>query len=126
MVVKSDCGIWMQDEQRFISVARAIAVDAMLALKLDPASDFMTRDKIIAAISDRVQRTLDEVLAGGYRQSPLPTADAEHIKRALDKMEENAERKIREMLAEVKRDSLESLRAKLIAESASQSVKTTG
>jgi hypothetical protein len=51
----------MQDEKRCESVARMVAMDCMMALNLDYANDFRTRDKIIVAISDRIDRTLNEI-----------------------------------------------------------------
>ena len=62
MVYKSDSGVWMADSP-FESVARMIAMDCMIALKLDHVHDFRTRDNIIMAISPRLQKSLDQVAA---------------------------------------------------------------
>jgi len=58
--VRSDVGVWMADEERCESVARMVAIDAMIALGLDPR-EFKTRDRVITAISDRINGTLDTV-----------------------------------------------------------------
>lgn len=58
--VRSDVGVWMSDPARCESVARMVAIDAMIALGLDQ-NDFRTRDKIIGGISDRVNGTLNSV-----------------------------------------------------------------
>ena len=62
MITKSDTGVWMWDERQFESVARVIAIDCMVVLGMDP-SDFRTRDKVIVAISPRVQQALNEAAA---------------------------------------------------------------
>jgi hypothetical protein len=74
MVVRSDVGVWMNDESRCESVARMVAVDCMMALGLDHINDFRTRDKIIVAISDRINRALSEV------------ADEDIYRRAMESM----------------------------------------
>lgn len=74
MVVRSDVGVWMHDESRCESVSRMVAVDCMMALGLDHINDFRTRDKIITAISDRINRALDEV------------ADDDIYRRAMESM----------------------------------------
>ncbi len=43
-----------------LSVARVIAEDAMVAMKMDP-SDFRTRDTIITAINPRLTDILDQI-----------------------------------------------------------------
>ena len=50
--------VWMLDSESCCSAERAIAVDAMLALGLDP-NDWRLRDKLIQAISPRVTGMLD-------------------------------------------------------------------
>ena len=60
MTTRSSCGVWMHDESRCESVARMVAIDCMVSLGLDP-NDFRTRDKIIVAISGRINQVLDEV-----------------------------------------------------------------
>ena len=79
MVKKSDVGVWMDNEDRFESVARMIAIDCMAALGMDHVHDFRTRDKIIAAISPRVQRTLDDV-SRCYRY-PMKSIDVPDVAR---------------------------------------------
>lgn len=64
----------MHDESRCESVARMVAVDCMMALGLDHVNDFRTRDKIIVAISDRINRALSEV------------ADEDIYRRAMESM----------------------------------------
>lgn len=56
-----------------MSVARAIAIDAMQAMGLDPA-EWRLRDRVIVAISERVNRTLDGV------------ADEDIYRRAMESM----------------------------------------
>ena len=51
---------WMASPDRCESVSRMVAIDAMIALGLDPA-DFRTRDKLILAINPRINGTLDFV-----------------------------------------------------------------
>lgn len=58
--VRSPEGEWMANGGRCEPIARLVAIDAMLALGLDP-SDFRTRYKLIDAISDRINGTLDSV-----------------------------------------------------------------
>lgn len=65
---RSDVGVWMHSEERTESVARMVAIDAMVALGLNP-NDFKTRDKIIGAISDRINATLDHVNDSIYRRA---------------------------------------------------------
>ena len=57
-VRRSPEGVWLTDGGRYESVARAVAVDAMRALGLDP-NDYRTRDKIIAGIHVRLEGSLD-------------------------------------------------------------------
>lgn len=57
-VEKSEVGVWMADVEKTESVARAVAVDAMLALGIDP-NDFRRRDKLIEAIYPRINGSLD-------------------------------------------------------------------
>lgn len=61
MLERTDGGVWMDDVKRCESVARMVAIDCMTALKLDAVNDFMTRDRIIAAISPRINSALSEV-----------------------------------------------------------------
>ena len=66
---RSETGVWMSSENRTqVSVARQLAVDMMLALGMDP-DDFNTRDKIILAISPRVEGVLDYVNDSIYRRA---------------------------------------------------------
>lgn len=50
--------VWMQDAEHCISLARAVAVDCMNVLGLD-ANDFRIRDKIISAISARINQSMN-------------------------------------------------------------------
>jgi len=86
MITRSECGIWMDNAERFESVSRMIAIDCMLGLGLDP-SDFRTRDRIISSISGRVDRTLDCVLDTAI-DSALKAAgiDMEPAKKRLHEM----------------------------------------
>ena len=52
--------VWMLDDQACISAARAVAVDAMRSIGIHEG-DWHTRDKIIMAISDRINGMLDHV-----------------------------------------------------------------
>ena len=66
---RSDTGVWLSVEDRVqISVARQLAVDMMVSLGMDP-EDFKTRDKIIMAISPRVEGVLDHVNDSIYRRA---------------------------------------------------------
>ena len=65
---RSDVGVWMYNEERTESVSRMVAIDAMIALGLNP-EDFKTRDKIIVAISDRINGTLEHVDNSIYRRA---------------------------------------------------------
>ncbi len=57
-VQKTKEGVWMASEWE--SVARAIAVEAITAMDLDP-DDFRLRDKVIVAIANTVDESLDSV-----------------------------------------------------------------
>ena len=59
-VRRSICGVWLCCDYRNISVARAVAEDAMRALDLDP-DDFRTRDRLTMAISPRTDGMLSFV-----------------------------------------------------------------
>jgi len=54
-------GVWLADKDKCVSVSRMIAEDVMVALGYD-VLDFKIRDRIIAAIANRVDGTLDEAL----------------------------------------------------------------
>ena len=58
--VRSPEGVWMYDIAACESVARAVAIDAMQALGLDP-DHWRTRDKLIFAICPRIDAALDAV-----------------------------------------------------------------
>ena len=57
---KSDVGVWMSNDYLCESVSRMVAIDAMIALDLDP-NDFRIRDRIIKGICKRIDGTLDSV-----------------------------------------------------------------
>lgn len=46
------------------SLARSIAVDAMRAAGLNHSGDFKTRDAIISAISDKLDRVIRQAIEG--------------------------------------------------------------
>ena len=58
--IRSSVGVWMAPDGACVSVARMIAIEAMQAMGLDP-TEWRLRDKIIMAISDRVNGTMDFV-----------------------------------------------------------------
>ncbi len=61
-VSRHESGVWASDENPAESASRLVAIDAMVALGLDP-NDFRTRDKIITGISDRINGMLDDAVA---------------------------------------------------------------
>jgi hypothetical protein len=71
--VRSSVGVWMTKDDACVSVARMIAIDAMQAMGFDPA-EWRLRDRVIEAISERVNRTLDGV------------ADEDVFRRAMESM----------------------------------------
>ena len=75
MATKSDCGVWMDDESRCISLSRRIAEEAMRAARLD-VTDFRLRDAIIGAINKTVEDAMDSAV------------DQSIYKRAFDNMAE--------------------------------------
>lgn len=81
---RSECGVWMESSESSQSIARAIAVDVMRALGLDHINDFRTRDKIICAIGNRVDRTLDEATALGKTLTPEQVARAQALCNLVD------------------------------------------
>lgn len=58
---RTEGGVWMHSIDRTESVARMVAIDAMIALKMDP-NDWRVRDEIISWISPRINATLDAVV----------------------------------------------------------------
>lgn len=79
MATKSDSGVWMDDEYRWISLTRRIAEDAMMAARLD-VTDFRLRDAIIGAINKTVEDAMDSAAEQAVDQSIY--------KRAFDSMAE--------------------------------------
>lgn len=79
MVTKSECGVWMHDEDRCESFARMVAIDAMRALGMDP-SDFRKRDAVIEGISSRLKAALDEVAEG----TEMPNEKLEAVIKCLN------------------------------------------
>jgi len=75
MATKSDCGVWMDDESRCISLSRRITEEAMRAARLD-VTDFRLRDAIIGAINKTVEGVMDSAV------------DQSIYKRAFDNMAE--------------------------------------
>jgi len=59
-VVRLGVGVWMTCDDPMVSVSSAIAIEAMQALGLDP-NDWRQRGRVIAAISERVNATLDGI-----------------------------------------------------------------
>lgn len=93
MLVRTDVGVWMNDESRCESVARAIAVECMMALEMDHIDDFRTRDKIIVAISGRINRALDEVSGFGSGSDPRRVLET-HCEQSPGVLTESREQKI--------------------------------
>jgi hypothetical protein len=56
-------GVWMMVGHRTTSAARDLAWRVMDALQMDSVNDFKTRDKIIVAISGRLEAMLDSLTA---------------------------------------------------------------
>lgn len=79
MVTRSKEGVWMHDQERFKSVARMVAIDCMIALGLDHINDFRTRDKIIIAISDRINLALDQATDGDVFRRAFESMAAQMI-----------------------------------------------
>ena len=64
--VRSDVGVWMSDDDKFGSVARMVAIDVIE--QLGYPDDFRLRDRMIMAIKDRINGTLDFVASGWPRR----------------------------------------------------------
>lgn len=73
LVSRSAEGVWMSDDE---SVSRKVAIDAMVAMGLNP-DDFWIRDRLIMAISDRIDGSLDAVCE--TLRGRIETGEERHI-----------------------------------------------
>ena len=80
---KSDVGVWMSNDYLCESVSRMVAIDAMIALDLDP-NDFRIRDRIIKGICKRIDGTLDSVNNITTCQNCQSEVDLECLKNSME------------------------------------------
>lgn len=75
---KLDDSVWMTSKDSQVSVAREIAMLAILAMDLDP-NDFRLRDKVIVAISNVVAHSLDAVANDSIYKRAMESMAAQFV-----------------------------------------------